>query len=108
MRLVPIKYVITELVRNVLEHAVSPVGAMVCAQYFSKTERLSLGVADFGVGIRESIGTFHHAPTDLEAIHLALRPGVTGATARLGGNAQNAGAGLFFTKSIARVTRTTL
>lgn len=101
----PIKYVITELVRNVLEHAASPIGAMVCAQYFSKTERLSLGVADFGIGIRESIGAFHHAPTDLEAIHLALRPGVTGATARLGGNEQNAGAGLFFTKSIARVTR---
>jgi anti-sigma regulatory factor (Ser/Thr protein kinase) len=101
----PIKYVITELVRNVLEHAASPVGAMVCAQYYADTERLSVGVADFGIGIRKSISRFHPAPTDLDGINLALRPGVTGATARLGGNAQNAGAGLFFTKSIARVSR---
>jgi anti-sigma regulatory factor (Ser/Thr protein kinase) len=101
----PIKYVITELVRNVLEHAVSPVGAMVCAQYFEATNRLSLGVADMGVGIRKSITRFHHAASDLDAVHLALRPGVTGATSHVGGNEQNAGAGLFFTKSIARVSR---
>lgn len=101
----PIKYVITELVRNVLEHAASPIGAVVCAQYFGRTNRLSLGVADMGVGVRASIARFHAAPTDLDAIHMALRPGVTGTTARLGGNEQNAGAGLFFTKSIARVSR---
>jgi anti-sigma regulatory factor (Ser/Thr protein kinase) len=101
----PIKYVITELVRNVLEHATSPVGAMVCAQYFAATNRLSLGVADLGVGIFDSITRFHAAATDLDAIHLALRPGVTGATSHFGGNEQNAGAGLFFTKSIARVSR---
>ncbi len=101
----PIKYVITELVRNVLEHSASSIGAMVCAQYFSQTERLSLGVVDMGVGIRSSIGQYHHASTDMDAIHLALRPGITGATARVGGNEQNAGAGLFFTKSIARTTR---
>lgn len=81
----PIKYVITELVRNVLEHAASPVGAMVCAQYYADTERLSVGVADFGIGIRKSISRFHPASTDLDGINLALRPGVTGATARLGG-----------------------
>jgi anti-sigma regulatory factor (Ser/Thr protein kinase) len=101
----PIKYVITELVRNVLEHAASPTGALVCAQYFKKTNRLSLGVADMGIGIRKSISRFHPAPTDLAAIQLALRPGISGATGRLGGNEQNAGAGLFFTKSIARVSR---
>jgi anti-sigma regulatory factor (Ser/Thr protein kinase) len=101
----PIKYVITELVRNVLEHASSPIGAMVCAQYYATTQRLAVGVADMGIGIRQSVGVFHHAPSDLDAIHLALRPGITGATARPGGNEQNAGAGLFFTKSIARVSR---
>ena len=101
----PIKYVVTELVRNVLEHASSPIGAMVCAQYFSRTNRLSLGVADMGVGIRHSITRFHHAKDDLTAVQLALRPGITGATPNFGGNEQNAGAGLFFTKSIARVSR---
>jgi anti-sigma regulatory factor (Ser/Thr protein kinase) len=101
----PIKFVITELVRNVLEHAASPVGAVVCAQYYAQIGRLSLGVADLGIGVRGSISQFHHAPDDLAAIQMALRPGVTGATPVLGGNEQNAGAGLFLTKSIARASR---
>lgn len=101
----PIKFVVTELVRNVLEHSRSPVGAMICAQYYRRTDRLSVGVADMGIGIRRSISRFHAPSSDLDAIHLSLRPGVTGATARLGGNEQNAGAGLFLTKSIASASR---
>lgn len=48
----PIKYVFSEMVRNVLEHAKSPVGAIVCAQYYRNKERLSIGIADAGRGIR--------------------------------------------------------
>jgi hypothetical protein len=36
---------------------------------------------------------------------LALRPGITGTTTKIGGTEYNAGAGLFFTKSIAKVSR---
>jgi hypothetical protein len=72
----PIKYVISELVRNTIEHAASPVGAIVCAQYFSKTQRLSVGVADVGVGIRKTMSRFHVVPDELSAIHQALRPGI--------------------------------
>jgi hypothetical protein len=43
--------------------------------------------------------------TDKEAIQLALWPGITGTTRREGGSEQNAGAGLFFIKSIAWVNR---
>lgn len=46
----PIKYVMSELIRNVLEHAASPVGALVCAQYFKDSDRLAVGVADAGAG----------------------------------------------------------
>jgi anti-sigma regulatory factor (Ser/Thr protein kinase) len=101
----PIKFVVTELVRNVLEHSRSRVGAMVCAQYYRKTERLAVGVADMGIGIRRSISQSHKPSSDLDAIHLSLRPGVTGATTRLGGNEENAGAGLFLTKSIASASQ---
>ena len=38
----PIKYVVSELIRNVLEHALSPVGAFICAQYFKNTNRVFL------------------------------------------------------------------
>jgi hypothetical protein len=39
------------------------------------------------------------------ALRLALQPGITGTTSRIGGNEFNAGAGLFFTKSIATLSR---
>ena len=47
----------------------------------------------------------HLAPTDLDAIQLALTPGITGTTSKEGGTDYNAGAGLFFTKSIAKINR---
>lgn len=101
----PIKYVFSEMVRNALEHSGSPVGAIVCAQYFKSSNRISIGIADAGIGILGSMRRFHAAQTSEDAITLALQPGVTGVTARLGGNEFNAGAGLFFTKSIAALSR---
>src|SRR3989344_1494659 len=101
----PIEYVISELVRNVFEHAQTNVGAIVCAQFFKKTNRVSIGVADAGVGIRRTIQVSHHAPDDASAIKLALTPGITGSTKQVGGTEANAGAGLFFIKSIAKVNR---
>jgi len=101
----PIKYVMSELVRNVLEHSNSPIGAVVSAQYFAKTNRISIGVADRGDGVRSTIIKSHSATDDWEALRLAMRPGITGTTNRVGGTEYNAGAGLFFTKSIAKVSR---
>lgn len=101
----PIRYVFSEMVRNALEHSGSPIGAFVCAQYFKTTERISIGIADAGVGIRESMIRSHKTADDKTAISLALQPGITGVTSRIGGNEFNAGAGLFFTKSIAALSR---
>jgi anti-sigma regulatory factor (Ser/Thr protein kinase) len=101
----PIRYVISELGRNVLEHANSPGGAFVCAQYYRESRTLSIGIADCGVGVRTSLGHAYRTGSDWDAICLALRPGVTGTTPKLGGNEYNAGAGLFFTKSIACASR---
>lgn len=92
-----LKYLVTEVVGNVLEHASSPVGALVCAQRFPSTNRISLGVADVGVGIFDTISRFHQATIPLDAIHQALRPGLSGVSPNFGGNETNAGAGLFFT-----------
>jgi hypothetical protein len=97
----PIKYVFSEMVRNVLEHSSSPVGAFVAAQYYPETRRIAIGIADAGVGILEHMRRFHRVQSAQEAIRLALQPGITGTTARIGGTEFNAGAGLFFTKSIA-------
>ena len=101
----PIRYIVSELVRNVIEHAQSKHGAILCAQYYKKSNTIRIGIADTGVGIKETINRAHNAPTNLDAIHLALMPGITGTTRREGGTEYNAGAGLFFIKSIAQVNR---
>ncbi len=100
----PIKYIISELARNVLEHSRAD-GAILCGQYYPKSNRIALGVVDRGVGIKRTIAMSHDVQDDLEAIQLALTPGVTGMTKKIGGTESNAGAGLFFVKSIASVNR---
>ena len=101
----PIRYIVSELVRNVLEHANSSGGAIVCAQYYSKSNTIRLGIVDTGIGIKRSIEFAHRVGNDLDAIKLALMPGITGTTRREGGTDYNAGAGLFFIKSIASVNK---
>jgi anti-sigma regulatory factor (Ser/Thr protein kinase) len=101
----PIKYVFSEMVRNALEHSKSNVGAFVCAQYYRESKRIAIGIADAGIGIYSSMRRHHRVANAQEAIHLALQPGITGTTSRIGGNEFNAGAGLFFTKSIATLSR---
>lgn len=100
-----IGYIVSELARNVLEHAQSKTSAILCAQYYKKSHAIRIGIADTGIGIKTSINQSYAAKTDSEAIQLALTPGITGTTRREGGTEQNAGAGLFFIKSIASVNR---
>jgi len=101
----PLKYVVAELVRNVFEHSCSPFGAIICAQYYPDTKIIRIGIADTGVGIKRTISQSYATGKDVSAIKLALVPGVTGTTTRIGGTETNAGAGLFFIKSIAKVGR---
>lgn len=101
----PIQYIVSELVRNVLEHASAKNGAIVCAQYHAKSNKIRLGIVDTGVGIKKTINYSHPAKDDLDAIQLALTPGITGTTRKEGGTEFNAGAGLFFIKSIAYVNQ---
>lgn len=98
-----IQHIFSELIRNVLEHAETKHGAIVCAQYFKKSNKIAIGIADIGVGLKKTIGQSYPVKDDWEAIKLALTPGVTGTTNKPGGTAQNAGFGLFLIKSIAHV-----
>lgn len=100
-----IGYIVSELARNVIEHAESRDGAFLCAQYYKKSNTIRIGIADAGVGIKKAISRSYPVASDLEAIKLALWPGITGTTQREGGSEQNAGAGLFFIKSIALANR---
>lgn len=100
-----IYYVIGELVRNVLEHSMSKDGAFVAAQYRPKSKVLSFGVCDTGIGLTKSLSKYHFPKDDADAIKLALSPGVSGTTSRDGGTGDNAGAGLYIVKNLAKMTR---
>lgn len=97
-------YIIGELVRNTLEHSYSKDGAVVVAQYYKKSNRISFAICDTGIGLWKSLQIWHPR-TDKEALALALTPGISGTTRKIGGTADNAGAGLFFIKSIAKISR---
>ena len=99
-----LSYIIGELVRNVLEHSYSKDGAVVAAQYYKDSNRISFAICDTGIGLWKSLQLWHPR-TDKEALSLALTPGVSGTTLKLGGTAENGGAGLFFIKSIAKISR---
>ncbi|MEP7336719.1 MAG: hypothetical protein ABI977_03060, partial [Acidobacteriota bacterium] len=51
--LAAVRYCISELIRNVLEHSGSPQGAFVCAQNYPKGKppRVAIGIADCGIGV---------------------------------------------------------
>lgn len=102
-----IQYTLGELVRNVLEHSYSRNGAIIAAQYYQESKLIRLGICDTGIGIAKSMmkNWPMKTKTDLDAVKWALVPGVSGTTKREGGTEQNAGAGLFFVKSISMLTR---
>jgi len=99
-----VRYCFQELGRNVLEHS-GGAAAYACAQYYPGSNKVSIAVADCGEGLYESL-RWNHAEldTDESAALLALRPGVSGSAATQFGGRENAGAGLFFTKTIAKVS----
>jgi hypothetical protein len=106
--LAAVQYCVSELIRNVLEHSGSPDGAFVCAHRYTKKKphRVTIAVADCGQGVAEHLGRAHPdaLADDVVALGLAMRPGVTGAIPGLYGTTDNAGAGLFITRSIAKGT----
>ncbi|MDD5103939.1 MAG: hypothetical protein PHX93_06125 [Candidatus Peribacteraceae bacterium] len=99
------RYIIDEVTRNVIEHAGLDTNALVCVQYYPRSKKIRIGIADTGLGLRATLSRHHHISSHLHAIQQALWPGITGTTSKPGGSEQNAGAGLFFTKSMARVNK---
>lgn len=100
-----VKYVLFELVRNVLEHAGTQERGAIAAAQVTKSGRLLIGVADCGIGVMESLRRSHAVSDHKAAVDLAFRPGVTGTTAQFGGNETNGGAGLFFMKAMSTLAR---
>lgn len=100
-----VRFCLSELMRNVLEHSNSADGAFVAAKRCEDPLRVTLAVADCGQGIPAHITRAHpDIADDLSALGMALRPGITGARATAYGTPDNAGAGLYITRSIAKAS----
>jgi hypothetical protein len=106
--LAAVQYCISELLRNVLEHSNSPDGAFVSAHRFAEkgVHRVAIAVADCGQGITSHLSRNHPeaSQNDSVALGLAMQPGVTGAVRGPYGTSENAGAGLYITRCIAKGT----
>ncbi|UFS59059.1 ATP-binding protein [Subtercola endophyticus] len=99
-----VKYVLFELIRNVLEHSGIGFDAYAAASV-SNDGRILIGVSDSGMGITQSIRQSHRAVDDHAAVKLAMTPGISGVTAKYGGDETNGGAGLFFMKALATLAK---
>ena len=106
--LAAVQYCISELLRNVLEHSNSEDGAFVSAHRFAEKgiHRVAIAVADCGQGITSHLSRAHPevAGDDAMALGLAMQPGITGAIRGPYGTSENAGAGLYITRCIAKGT----
>lgn len=98
---------LSEAFNNVFEHSSSKRGCVVAGSRFDRSGRVTLAVADRGMGVAAHIRKLHGQLTDEQALLRATEPGVTG-TARPGASgsrasytATNAGLGLFVMRQIA-------
>lgn len=91
-------YCLEEILRNVEDHADSPVNALLQAQYYDKRQQVVMAVADTGHGILRSLRQRHqNMENDEAALRAAIQPGVSGRNTRKG---TNAGLGLTVSSSL--------
>jgi hypothetical protein len=104
------QYALGEVIANVKQHAERP--GFACAQRFQRDEMSRIGIADCGVGLRESFRRtgspkFRQEMNDLQVLELAMAPyGSSKAhvTASLYGETANKGLGLTMTRFMAAET----
>lgn len=105
------RYVLVELLRNVVQHSNDPLGGIVAAQVndqgpYAAAPALQIVVVDNGIGIFEALHDMRpRLTTPVAALTAALEPHVSG-TFEEGstGTGENAGMGLFFISEMAKAT----
>ena len=110
-----VKYVLIELLRNVVQHSKDPLGGIVAAQLNDRGRNqgrpaVQVAVGDAGIGIHQSLLPRHPKLTSPEAaLDRALWPHISG-TFEEGesGTLENAGMGLFFIAEMAKLLAGTL
>jgi anti-sigma regulatory factor (Ser/Thr protein kinase) len=75
-----LKLAINELMMNTFDHSETEKGCYVCAQSYKQTRKIRLCIADFGIGILESLKKtpqYSELTDHYEGIELAVQEGVT-------------------------------
>lgn len=105
------RYVLVELLRNVVQHSQDPAGGIVAAQVndagpYQGSPALQVVVVDNGIGVFAALRRMRPTiATPGEALARALEPHVSGAFAEgESGTSENAGLGLFFVAEMAKLT----
>ena len=99
-----LKYSLTELLRNVVQHAHSRIGGIASAVYYPTKGIVEITIADIGRGLRPSLKeAYPELNKDEKALRFALLPHVSGTftSGNYRNMKDNAGLGLFFVKEIA-------
>lgn len=107
-----IRYVMIELMRNVVQHSKDKLGGVIVAQSmydedkYSNDPCIQIAVADRGIGIHESISSMHEDVNSAEvALEKSILPYHSGAfPSWKRGSRQNAGLGLYFISEIVKLT----
>lgn len=106
-----VKYVLVELLRNVVQHSEDPLGGVVAAQVIDRpgvSRRVQVAVGDAGVGILEALTKkrMHPSLADVQtALEKALHPHFSGTFPEgATGTAENAGLGLYVLSELAKIT----
>ncbi len=99
-----LKWAMTELSRNVIQHSGSAIGGVAIAQHFPERKALQVAIVDVGQGLKSALhNRYPELRNDMDALRLGVLPHSSGAAPAgpYGDSLRNAGLGLFTCKEIA-------
>jgi anti-sigma regulatory factor (Ser/Thr protein kinase) len=100
-----LRYLFSEMMNNVIDHAHDPIGGYVMAQYYPTKRRIQFVVADRGMGFLRNVQLKNPEITcEADAIEIAMKKGYTATDMTVYGHERNAGFGLYAMQSILEET----
>jgi len=102
-----LKYLIREMMSNVVSHAESQIGGFITAQYYPTKKKVQVVIIDNGIGLQTSLSQKYNLDNEKDAIVKAMEKEVTGSNSFASYNnvPKHAGLGLFFLSKIIENTR---
>jgi hypothetical protein len=102
-----LKYLIREMMSNVVSHANSQIGGFITAQYYPQKNKVQVIIIDNGIGLQASLSQNYHLNNEEDAIQKAMEKEVTGSNpfASYNNVQKHAGLGLFFLSKIIENTQ---